>query len=113
MLPRSKTDQTGDGIIKAILYSDGPCCPPTALRAWLDAANTLSQSEKWKSYERRTVPVARKAEQIVSPIPGGQLLGLDASAAEQVVSRRRWVVILREQGDKAVDRHENVTSCMH
>ncbi|WP_229496648.1 site-specific integrase [Massilia polaris] len=37
-LPRSKTDQTGEGITKAIPYSDGPCCPAKALRAWLDAA---------------------------------------------------------------------------
>lgn len=38
VLPRSKTDQLGEGIVKAIPYSDGPCCPATALRAWLDAA---------------------------------------------------------------------------
>lgn len=38
MLPRSKTDQLGEGIVKAIPYSDGPCCPATVLRAWLDAA---------------------------------------------------------------------------
>jgi integrase len=37
MLPRSKTDQLGEGIIKAIPYSEGPCCPATALRAWLNA----------------------------------------------------------------------------
>ncbi len=37
-LPRSKTDQLGEGIVKAIPYSDGPCCPANALRAWLDAA---------------------------------------------------------------------------
>ncbi len=37
-LPRSKTDQEGEGIVKAIPYSDGPCCPATALRAWLDVA---------------------------------------------------------------------------
>ena len=37
MLPRSKTDQEGEGIIKAIPYNDGPCCPATALRAWLNA----------------------------------------------------------------------------
>lgn len=37
MLPRSKTDQLGEGIVKAIPYSDGPCCPASALRAWLDA----------------------------------------------------------------------------
>jgi hypothetical protein len=40
MLPRSKTDQLGEGIVKAIPYSDGPCCPATALRAWLDAATS-------------------------------------------------------------------------
>ena len=33
MLPRSKTDQPSDGIVKAIPYSDGPCCPSTALSA--------------------------------------------------------------------------------
>lgn len=38
MLPRSKTDQTGEGIVKAVPYSDGPCCPATALCAWFDAA---------------------------------------------------------------------------
>jgi site-specific recombinase XerD len=38
VLPRSKTDQTGEGITKAIPYSDGPCCPAKALRSWLDAA---------------------------------------------------------------------------
>jgi hypothetical protein len=37
MLPRSKTDQQGEGIVKAIPYSDGPCCPAMALRAWLNA----------------------------------------------------------------------------
>lgn len=38
MLQRSKTDQLGEGIVKAIPYSGGPCCPATALRAWLDVA---------------------------------------------------------------------------
>ena len=42
MLPRSKTDQLGEGIIKAIPFSDGPCCPARALRAWLDAAGISS-----------------------------------------------------------------------
>lgn len=42
-LPRSKTDQQGEGIIKAIPYGDGPCCPATALRTWLDAAGTVSR----------------------------------------------------------------------
>lgn len=41
-LPRSKTDQTGEGLVKAIPYSDGPCCPATALRTWLDAASIAS-----------------------------------------------------------------------
>lgn len=41
-LPRSKTDQEGAGIVKAIPYGDGPCCPAKALRAWLDAAGIAS-----------------------------------------------------------------------
>lgn len=41
-LPRSKTDQQGEGIVKAIPYGDGPCCPATALRAWLDTAGITS-----------------------------------------------------------------------
>lgn len=38
MLPRSKTDQLDEGIVKAIAYSDSPCCP-AALRAWLDTVD--------------------------------------------------------------------------
>ncbi len=41
-LPRSKTDQHGEGIIKAVPYGDSLCCPATALRAWLAAAGIAS-----------------------------------------------------------------------
>jgi integrase len=41
-LPRSKTDQLGQGIVKAIPYGDGVCCPVSALRNWLDAAEIQS-----------------------------------------------------------------------
>jgi integrase len=41
-LPRSKTDQEGEGIVKAIPFGDGPCCPATALRRWLAAAGITS-----------------------------------------------------------------------
>lgn len=41
-LPRSKTDQRGEGIVKAIPFGDKRCCPPSALRAWLDAAGIES-----------------------------------------------------------------------
>jgi hypothetical protein len=34
VLPRSKTDQTGEGIVNAIPYSDGSCCTAKAPRAW-------------------------------------------------------------------------------
>lgn len=37
-LARSKTDQEGEGIVKAIPYGHGVCCPVTALRDWLTAA---------------------------------------------------------------------------
>ncbi len=38
-LVRSKTDQQGQGITKAIPYGKGLCCPVTALRRWLAAAD--------------------------------------------------------------------------
>ncbi|GAA4011769.1 tyrosine-type recombinase/integrase [Actimicrobium antarcticum] len=38
-LPRSKTDQQGQGIIKAIPYGDSTCCPASALRKWLAHAD--------------------------------------------------------------------------
>ncbi len=37
-LPRSKTDQEGEGLDKAIPFGDCVCCPAKALRCWLDAA---------------------------------------------------------------------------
>jgi integrase len=42
-LPRSKTDQEGEGILKAIPYGDcTKCCPATALRRWLARASITS-----------------------------------------------------------------------
>ncbi len=41
-LPRSKTDQLGEGVVKAIPYGGGACCPATALRTWLEAAGIAS-----------------------------------------------------------------------
>lgn len=38
LIPRSKTDQTGEGKIKAIPFGDKPICPVTALQTWLAAA---------------------------------------------------------------------------
>lgn len=51
-LPRSKTDQSGEGITKAIPYGNGVCCPVTALRTWLAAAGIASGAlfrrvDKW------------------------------------------------------------------
>ncbi len=43
-LSRSKTDQEGRGVTKAIPYGspDGICCPVKALKRWLEAANITS-----------------------------------------------------------------------
>lgn len=40
-LTRSKTDQEGEGVAKAIPYGrpDGICCPVRAMKRWLEAAN--------------------------------------------------------------------------
>lgn len=53
ILPRSKTDQQGEGIIKAIPFGDGLCCPAATLRTWLAAAEIRSgplfrSVTKWK-----------------------------------------------------------------
>ena len=39
MLPRSKTDQQGEGMARAVPYGRGVCCPASALRTWLAAAD--------------------------------------------------------------------------
>jgi integrase len=41
-LQRSKTDQQGSGITRAIPFGEEGCCPATALRTWLDAATIKS-----------------------------------------------------------------------
>jgi integrase len=38
-LQRSKTDQRGAGIVRAIPLGAGTCCPTTVLRTWLEAAS--------------------------------------------------------------------------
>jgi len=37
-LPKSKTDQSGEGIVKAIPYGKNICCPCMALKKWLEYA---------------------------------------------------------------------------
>jgi len=63
-LPRSKTDQEGQGIVKAIPYGDGSCCPATALRSWLDAAGIVSgplfrSISKWNAIGTEALHAAR------------------------------------------------------
>lgn len=41
-LRRSKTDQEGTGVIKAIPYGHGLCCPAKALSTWLNTAGITS-----------------------------------------------------------------------
>lgn len=59
-LRRSKTDQQGLGIIKAIPYGTGTCCPATALRTWLDAAGidggaAFRSVNKWEMVGERAI----------------------------------------------------------
>lgn len=42
LLRRSKTDQTGEGLVKAIPYAAGPLCAARAVKAWLAAAQITS-----------------------------------------------------------------------
>ncbi|MFZ6774777.1 site-specific integrase [Undibacterium sp. SXout7W] len=41
-LRRSKTDQSGEGISRAIPYGNDECCPASALQEWLKAAKITS-----------------------------------------------------------------------
>ena len=38
-LPRSKTDQEAQGLVRALPFGDSAVCPASALKAWLEAAN--------------------------------------------------------------------------
>jgi integrase len=51
MLPRSKTDQTGEGIVKALPFGSGQRCPVTALRVWLERA-ALTEGFVFRSISR-------------------------------------------------------------
>ena len=42
LLPRSKTDQIGEGQTVAIPHMTGPICPVKTLKGWLEAANITS-----------------------------------------------------------------------
>jgi integrase len=50
-LPRSKTDQTGEGIIKALPFGSGMRCPITALRQWL-GRSALTEGPVFRSISR-------------------------------------------------------------
>ncbi|ADJ28338.1 site-specific integrase [Nitrosococcus watsonii] len=41
-IPRSKTDQSGEGRLKALPYGESDLCPVTALKAWLKIAGIKS-----------------------------------------------------------------------
>jgi site-specific recombinase XerD len=54
---RSKTDQRGEGMRKAIPYVQGPTCAATALRVWLTAAK-ITSGPVFRPFNRMGVPKA-------------------------------------------------------
>lgn len=50
-LPRSKTDQTGQGIVKALPFGNGPRCPVRALQMWLERAG-ISEGPVFRAISR-------------------------------------------------------------
>ncbi|MFC6635744.1 site-specific integrase [Microbulbifer taiwanensis] len=50
-LPKSKTDQGGEGLMRALPYGDAPVCPATALRQWLEAA-AISEGPVFRAINR-------------------------------------------------------------
>jgi integrase len=41
LIPKSKTDQEGEGLVSALARIEGPYCPVVALDAWLDVRGRL------------------------------------------------------------------------
>ena len=54
LIPRSKTDQDGEGKIKAIPYGGNTVCPITAVKKWLEAAE-LKQGPIFRAVNRWNV----------------------------------------------------------
>lgn len=52
---RSKTDQRGKGMQKAIPYTDGPLCAATALKVWLNASG-IKESWVFRAFKRDGTP---------------------------------------------------------
>lgn len=76
LLPRSKTDQAGEGVLKAIPYGDDSCCPATALQRWLkvsgiDTGAIFRRIDQWK----------RIGEQALHPNSVNKILAECAAAA--------------------------------
>lgn len=76
-LSRSKTDQQGEGIIKAIPLGEGACCPTRALRTWLDAA-AITSGPLFRSINKWGV-VSEKA---LNPASVNTILANCANAAD-------------------------------
>ncbi|WP_308367296.1 MULTISPECIES: site-specific integrase [unclassified Microbulbifer] len=50
-LPKSKTDQDGEGLTRALPFGDKQICPATALRRWLDGA-AITEGSVFRSVNR-------------------------------------------------------------
>jgi len=75
-LPRSKTDQTGEGKIKALPYGEGPLCAASALRQWLE----LSETDQGPVFRGITRWSALKSERL-NPASVNQILKTAAEDA--------------------------------
>lgn len=58
LIPRSKTDQDGEGKIKAIPYGKGKICPVNALKKWLEISE-IKQGEIFRSINRWNILQAK------------------------------------------------------
>lgn len=59
-VPRSKTDQTGQGRFKALPMNGGPLCPVTALKAWLacaaiDQGSVFRRVTRWQEIDTKAL----------------------------------------------------------
>jgi hypothetical protein len=98
---RSKTDQTGKGMVKAIPYvRDGGLCAATALRVWLTAAR-IDSGPVFRSFNRvgtpKPTPMSDHAVSIIVKTCAGRC-GFDASVFSGHSLRAGHVTEARSRG---------------
>jgi integrase len=113
---RSKTDQEGRGMLKALPYSGTPdVCPVRALRAWLDGAG-ITEGPVFREVDRhgRVGAVALSGQSVSTIVKGAAVAaGIEAErvsghslragfVTQAKVARKDEAAIMRQTGHRSV-----------